>query len=87
MQIPPTFDISGWDTHHVTTMSNMFRGAVSFSHPVGSWDTHSVINMAGMFESATVFDQPITEWVMSGVTNTSFMYARSLPPLGRRPPY
>jgi surface protein len=50
MQIPPTFDISGWDTSSVTDMRSVFQQCSSFNADLKGWNTAAVTNNMGMFQ-------------------------------------
>ena len=59
----------------VTSMNQMFRGAISFDQGLGDWDVSSVTNMGAMFLGATVFNQNISGWNVSSVTDMNHMFA------------
>ncbi len=65
--------LEGWDTSHVTDMSEMFAGT-TFDGPLGSWDTSNVAVMRGMFADSE-FNHPVGAWDTSSVTDMSDMFA------------
>jgi len=62
-------DIGTWDVSNVTSMYQMFQGAVTFDQDISSWDVSNVTSMYGMFDSNTVFNQDISSWDLDNVTN------------------
>ncbi len=62
-------DLSG-----VSSLSNMFRDAVSMNGDIGHWDTGNVTNMGQMFWNAESFNQDIGGWDTENVTNMISMF-------------
>jgi surface protein len=62
-------DVSG-----VTSMSNMFDGASSFTSDLSLWDVSGVTNMSSMFSGASAFTSNLSSWDVSGVTDMSSMF-------------
>ena len=59
----------------VTSMSDMFQGAVDFNGDLSSWNVSQVTHMSGMFLGASSFNQDISDWDVSQVTNMSDMFS------------
>ena len=72
-------DISGWDTHLVTDMSNTFRTAINFNANIAGWNTSAATNMSAMFYSAFSFDRNIGSWNMLSVTTVGSMFTSAGP--------
>ncbi len=58
--------MSQWDTSQVTSMANMFQGAIQFNQDIGKWDISKVTNMTGMFAEVTLstqnYDRLLASW-------------------------
>ncbi|MCF8294852.1 MAG: BspA family leucine-rich repeat surface protein [Bacteroidales bacterium] len=67
-------NLNSWDVSHVTLMSEMFSGCVSFNQNISAWNVSGVTNMAGMFMDCHAFNQPIASWSVSAVTDMSMMF-------------
>jgi surface protein len=73
-------DVSAWDTSKVTTMKEMFRGAIAFDQALASWDTSKVTTMSNMFagfcsdRSSWSFNQDLSSWKTSSVEDFSYMF-------------
>jgi surface protein len=69
-------DIGSWDMSRVTTISNMFRGAIAFnnsgSSSINNWDLSNITSTFRMFRGASVFNQNIGNW-FSGINNVTNM--------------
>ena len=66
--------ISGWNTKHITNMSELFRDDSTFNDDIGRWNVANVTNMDGMFYGARSFDQDIGGWDVGNVTNMNTMF-------------
>ena len=64
------------DLSQVTSMKEMFRGALIFNGDISGWDTSSVTDMSGMFFGAYDFNPNIGlwNWDTSSVTDMSRMF-------------
>ena len=62
-----------YDTSSVTTMSSMFRDAVTFNQPINQWNTSSVEYMDSMFYGAATFNHIIGKWDTSSVTTGCYV--------------
>jgi hypothetical protein len=71
-------NISGWLPSSCTTMSGMFKDAVSFNRTIGAWDVSSVGDMTEMFRGAFLFDQELNDWDVSNVTIMQSMFNQAL---------
>ena len=71
------YDITGWDTSNVTTMSGMFYNASAFNQDIGDWDTSRVTDMSWMFAQATSFNKDIGDWDVSSVTDMGNMFKQA----------
>jgi len=75
---PFNHDLSSWETHNVTTMSNMFKGHTSYNKPMttdnNKWNVASVINMNSMFNGCDAFNADISSWNTTSVINMSNMF-------------
>ena len=67
------FDNQFTRTANVTSMTNMFRNATSFTEIFGDLNTSNVTSMASMFQGATSFFQPVY-FDTSKVTSMSSMF-------------
>ena len=67
-------NISQWNTHNVTDMSELFFARKSFDFSMTNWDVSNVTNMYKMFEGCVSFNSDITSWDVSKVTNMSRMF-------------
>jgi surface protein len=65
---------TAWDVSNVTSMREVFRGAIAFNQPIVDWDTSNVTIMLKMFNGATAFNQDIGSWDVSNVTNMEDMF-------------
>ncbi|WP_051336140.1 BspA family leucine-rich repeat surface protein [Aquimarina latercula] len=59
----------------VTSMNEMFDGAVLFDANINDWDVSNVTDMSGLFNRTTAFNQPLDNWVVDNVTNMSRMFS------------
>ncbi len=59
----------------ITSLKNMFTGAIFFNQDLSQWDTSNIKNMSFMFNGATSFNGNITNWNVSHVTNMFVMFA------------
>lgn len=66
------------DLTSVTSMREMFSGAVVFNGDVGGWDVSNVTDMGGLFEKASTFNRNIGNWDVSSVTDMSFMFSMAV---------
>uniref|UniRef100_UPI00263217E0 BspA family leucine-rich repeat surface protein n=1 Tax=uncultured Polaribacter sp. TaxID=174711 RepID=UPI00263217E0 len=56
---------------NVINMSEMFKEAKSFNHPLEGWDVSNVEDMSEMFEEAESFNQDVSKWEINKRTKTS----------------
>jgi hypothetical protein len=55
------------DLRQVSSMSDMFNGAVNFNADIRDWNVSSVTDMSDLFYRATSFNQDISVWDVSSV--------------------
>lgn len=55
------WDVSDWDTSHVTSMTGTFNGCKDICD-LSKWDTSSAENLSYMFYRCRKFNQPIQKW-------------------------
>ena len=67
------WDVSDWDTSHVTSMVSTFRGCKNICD-LSKWDTSKVTSMANMFYDCTTFNCNISNWDVSKVTRFDSMF-------------
>ena len=67
-------DLSGWDTSHVTSMVETFKGCNAFNSPLDTWDVSNVTTMKGMFNECKTFNQSLNSWDVSSVLNMNEMF-------------
>lgn len=67
------WDVSDWDTSHVTSMVSTFRGCKNICD-LSKWDTSKVTSMANMFCGCTTFNGNISNWDVSKVTIFDSMF-------------
>ena len=82
-----TFDVSGFDTHNVTDMSQMFAGCPVSSLDLSNFNTENVTNMYHMFRyCAKITTVDLTNFNTANVENMSgmFGYCSSLTSLDLR---
>lgn len=65
------------DFSAVTSMHNMFWGAVKANPDATHWDTSSVTMMAGVFGLAEIAEPDVSNWDTSSVTNMAWMFTRA----------
>jgi prepilin-type N-terminal cleavage/methylation domain-containing protein len=70
-------DISHWDTSSVTSMSQMFSGALAFNQPLNTWNVSQVQDFSYMFENTWSFDQPLNSWNTTSATTIEGIFAGS----------
>lgn len=58
----------------VTSMSHMFREAISMNQPIGHWNVAHVTDMSNLFRDASSFNQDIGDWEVGNVTNMRFLF-------------
>ena len=61
------------DLSQVTSMAEMFDGAIAMNQDIGDWDVSNVQNLDGMFRN-TPFNQDISNWDVSNVSVFAFMF-------------
>ena len=61
------------DLSRVSSMAEMFKGAIEFNGNIGDWDVGRVINMSNMFAGASVFNQDIGSWDVGQVDDMTGM--------------
>lgn len=67
------WDVSDWDTSHVTSMVGTFNGCKDICD-LSKWDTSKVTSMANMFYDCTTFNCNISNWDVSKVTRFDSMF-------------
>ena len=67
------WDVSDWDTSHVTSMVGTFNGCKDICD-LSKWDTSKVTSMVNMFYGCTTFNCNISNWDVSKVTRFDSMF-------------
>lgn len=67
------WDVSDWDTSHVTSMVGTFNGCKDVCD-LSKWDTSKVTSMVNMFYGCTTFNCNISNWDVSKVTRFDSMF-------------
>lgn len=67
------WDVSDWDTSHVTSMVGTFNGCKDICD-LSKWDTSKVTSMVNMFYDCTTFNCNISNWDVSKVTRFDSMF-------------
>ena len=67
------WDVSDWDTSHVTSMVSTFRGCKNICD-LSKWDTSKVTSMVNMFYECSTFNGNISNWNVSKVTRFDSMF-------------
>lgn len=67
------WDVSDWDTSHVTSMAGTFNGCKDICD-LSKWDTSKVTSMVNMFYGCTTFNGNISNWDVSKVTRFDSMF-------------
>ena len=67
------WDVSDWDTSHVTSMVGTFNGCKDVCD-LSKWDTAKVTSMINMFYDCTTFNCNISNWDVSKVTRFDSMF-------------
>lgn len=67
------WDVSDWDTSHVTSMVGTFKGCKDICD-LSKWDTSKVTSMVNMFYDCTTFNGNISNWDVSKVTRFDSMF-------------
>ena len=67
------WDVSDWDTSHVTSMVGTFNGCKDICD-LSKWDTSKVTSMVNMFYGCTTFNGNISNWNVSKVTRFDSMF-------------
>ena len=67
------WDISDWDTSHVTSMVGTFNGCKDICD-LSKWDTSKVTSMVNMFYGCSTFNGNISNWNVSKVTRFDSMF-------------
>ena len=67
------WDVSDWDTSHVTSMAGTFNGCKDICD-LSKWDTSKVTSMVNMFYDCTTFNGNISNWDVSKVTRFDSMF-------------
>ena len=67
------WDVSDWDTSHVTSMVGTFNGCKDICD-LSKWDTSKVTLMVNMFYECSTFNGNISNWNVSKVTRFDFMF-------------
>lgn len=67
------WDVSDWDTSHVTSMTGTFNGCKDICD-LSKWDTSKVTSMVNMFYECSTFNSNISNWNVSKVTRFDSMF-------------
>ena len=67
------WDVSDWDTSHVTSMAGTFNGCKDICD-LSKWDTSKVTSMVNMFYGCSTFNGNISNWNVSKVTRFNSMF-------------
>ena len=67
------WDVSDWDTSHVTSMVGTFNGCKDICD-LSKWDTSKVTSMVNMFYECSTFNGNISNWNVSKVTRFDSMF-------------
>lgn len=67
------WDVSDWDTSHVTSMTGTFNGCKDICD-LSKWDTSHVTSMVNMFYECSTFNSNISNWNVSKVTRFDSMF-------------
>lgn len=67
------WDVSDWDTSHVTSMVGTFNGCKDICD-LCKWDTSKVTSMVNMFYECSTFNSNISNWNVSKVTRFDSMF-------------
>lgn len=67
------WDVSDWDTSHVTSMTGTFNGCKDICD-LSKWDTSHVTSMVNMFYECSTFNCNISNWNVSKVTRFDSMF-------------
>lgn len=67
------WNISDWDTSHVTSMVGTFNGCKDICD-LSKWDTSKVTSMVNMFYECSTFNSNISNWNVSKVTRFDSMF-------------
>ena len=67
------WDVSDWDTSHVTSMVGTFNGCKDICD-LSKWDTSKVTSMVKMFYECSTFNGNISNWDVSKVTRFDSMF-------------
>ena len=67
------WDVSDWDTSHVTSMTGTFSGCKDICD-LSKWDTSKVTLMVNMFYECSTFNGNISNWDVSKVTRFDSMF-------------
>ena len=67
------WDVSDWDTSHVTSMVGTFNGCKDICD-LSKWDTSKVTSMVNMFYGCSTFNCNISNWDVSKVTRFDSMF-------------
>ena len=67
------WDVSDWDTSHVTSMVGTFNGCKDICD-LSKWDTSKVTSMVNMFCGCSKFNGNISNWDVSKVTRFDSMF-------------
>ena len=67
------WDVSDWDTSHVTSMVGTFNGCKDICD-LSKWDTSKVTSMVNMFYGCSMFNGNISNWNVSKVKRFDSMF-------------
>ena len=67
------WDVSDWDTSHVTSMAGTFNRCKDICD-LSKWDTSKVTSMVNMFYECSTFNGNISNWDVSKVTRFDSMF-------------
>ena len=66
--------INSPDLSQVTSLQNMFKGAISFNGIINNWDISNITNISGIFWNARIFNRPLDSWNTISVTDMSHAF-------------
>jgi len=65
------------DLSRITSLRNLFSGAISFNTNIAGWDVSGIEDMSRTFTGATSFNQNIGNWQTQNVRDLSEMFANA----------
>ena len=76
-----SLNITATDTPNLTgvsSMSQMFKGAINFTGDLSDWDVSSVLQMVGTFQETNAFNSDISGWDISNCMNINSMFFEAI---------